>query len=80
MENQMSSLEKISKLTSISEAVRLIKEIETTPLTREVNYMEVVCTYTRFLVLNNPDWDFNTTADKLEAALRKKGLLDVNED
>ena len=76
----MSSLDKISKLTSIPAAVRLIKEIEKTPLTSEVNSLEVVCTYSRFLVINNPDWDFNTTADKLEAALRKKGLLDVTED
>jgi len=76
----MSSLEKISNLTSISEAVRLIKDIEITPLKKEVNYMEVVCTYTRFLVYNNPDWDFHITADKLESALRKKGLLDVSED
>ena len=76
----MSSLEKISNLTSISEAVRLIKDIEIIPLKKEVNYMEVICTYTRFLIENNPAWDFHKTADNLEAALRKKGLLDVPED
>tara|TARA_Y100000592_G_scaffold32030_1_gene50932 strand:- start:8231 stop:8461 length:231 start_codon:yes stop_codon:yes gene_type:complete len=76
----MSSLEIIKKLTSISEAVKLIKEIEMLPIRKGVNHLEVVCTYTRFLVENNPTWDFHKTADKLEAALRKKGLLDVPED
>ena len=76
----MSSLEKIKKLTSISEAVKLIKEIEMLPLRKGVNHLEVICTYTRFLVENNPSWDFHKTADKLEAVLSKKGLLDASKD